>query len=153
MSNGCCRCCLLPRFPKRTTLQGKMEVVFRVVRDATKPEIKAAVELLFKVGVQCVRTSNVKGKTKRSGRHVGARKNWKAYVSLGKGQEIDFVDGGTSDALIKAKPTSPGRRFVIKTKVPGFTEHSAFYVSSLLDTKKAGRNNTGRVTVRHRGGA
>ena len=58
---------------------------------ATKPEIKAAVELLFKVKVKGVQVSNVKGKEKKTGRIVGRRRNWKkAYVSLAAGQEISF---------------------------------------------------------------
>ena len=66
-------------------------MVFRVADDATKPEIKAAVELLFKVKVKGVQVSNVKGKEKKTGRIVGRRRNWKkAYVSLAAGQEISF---------------------------------------------------------------
>ena len=67
------------------------QVVFRVAEDATKPEIKAAVELLFKVKVKSVQVSNVKGKEKKFGRSFGRRRNWKkAYVSLAAGQEINF---------------------------------------------------------------
>ena len=73
------------------------QVIFKVAADATKPEIKAAVELLFKVEVEAVRIANVKGKTKRFGRSMGKRKGWKkAYVSLKAGQEINFVDGGAA---------------------------------------------------------
>ena len=58
------------------------QVAFRVVADATKPEIKAAVELLFKVQVESVQVLNRKGKVKRFGRFVGRRRNErKAYVS------------------------------------------------------------------------
>ena len=68
------------------------QVVFKVVKDATKPEIKAAVELLFKVEVEGVQVLNVKGKVKRFGRFTGRRSGWKkAYVSLKPGQEIDFT--------------------------------------------------------------
>jgi large subunit ribosomal protein L23 len=67
-------------------------VVFRVTTDASKPEIKAAVELLFNVKVEGVSTVNVGGKVKRFGRMTGRRKNWKkAYVSLAQGQEIDLT--------------------------------------------------------------
>ncbi|MFC4159791.1 50S ribosomal protein L23 [Chitinimonas lacunae] len=67
------------------------QVVFRVVNDATKQEVKAAVELLFKVQVDSVQISNVKPKQKRFGRSVGWRKGWKkAYVALKPGQEIDL---------------------------------------------------------------
>ena len=70
------------------------QVIFRVASDATKPEIKAAVEHLFKVQVESVQVVNVKGKVKRSGRFVGKRKDWKkAYVCLKPGQEINLVAG------------------------------------------------------------
>lgn len=68
------------------------QVVFRVPQDATKPEVKAAVELMFKVSVDAVQMANVKGKKKRFGAHAGRRRNWKkAYVSLKAGQEINFA--------------------------------------------------------------
>ncbi len=73
------------------------QVIFRVAPDATKPEVKAAVELLFKVSVESVQIANVKGKKKRFGRYMGSRKDWKkAYVCLKPGQEINFVDGGAA---------------------------------------------------------
>jgi large subunit ribosomal protein L23 len=78
---------------KGTFIADKYEqVVFRVVQNATKPEVKAAVELMFKVGVESVQIANVKGKQKRFGTHAGRRRNWKkAYVSLKPGQEINFA--------------------------------------------------------------
>ncbi|MFZ5503321.1 MAG: 50S ribosomal protein L23 [Pseudomonadota bacterium] len=78
---------------KATYLADKFEqVIFRVASDATKPEIKAAVELMFKVKVDSVQVSCVKGKVKRTGRFVGRRNNWKkAYVCLTPGQEINFA--------------------------------------------------------------
>lgn len=81
---------------KATFVADKYEqVIFRVVSDATKPEVKGAVELLFKVSVESVQMANVKGKKKRFGRVSGRRNNWKkAYVCLKPGQEINFVDGG-----------------------------------------------------------
>ncbi|WP_188149792.1 50S ribosomal protein L23 [Teredinibacter waterburyi] len=67
------------------------QVVFKVVKTATKAEVKAAVEKLFKVDVSGVRVLNVKGKTKRTKHGMGRRSDWKkAYVSLAQGQEIDF---------------------------------------------------------------
>lgn len=67
------------------------QIVFRVASDATKGEVKAAVELLFKVQVGAVQIANVKGKVKRFGRSIGRRKDWKkAYVCLVPGQEIDL---------------------------------------------------------------
>jgi large subunit ribosomal protein L23 len=83
---------------KATYVADKYEqVVFRVATDATKPEIKAAVELLFKVEVEAVQVANVKGKVKRFKGAVGRRKGWKkAFVSLKPGQEINFVEGGNA---------------------------------------------------------
>ena len=67
------------------------QVLFKVLRDATKPEIKAAVELLFKVEVKSVQVLNQKGKTKRFGGRVGRRDHAKkAYVALKDGQELNF---------------------------------------------------------------
>ncbi len=82
---------------KSTYVADKNEqVIFRVVSDATKPEIKAAVELLFKVQVDSVQVTNVKGKEKRFGRFIGRRRHWKkAYVCLKPGQEINFAAGET----------------------------------------------------------
>ena len=81
---------------KSTLVAEKNEqVAFRVLQDATKPEIKAAVELLFKVEVESVQVLNQKGKVKRFGRHIGRRRGTrKAYVSLAPGQEINFVEAG-----------------------------------------------------------
>ncbi len=80
---------------KATYVADKHEqVIFRVAPDATKPEIKAAVELMFKVSVKSVQVSCVKGKQKRFGRYTGRRSNWKkAYVCLAPGQEINFAAG------------------------------------------------------------
>jgi len=78
---------------KSTTAAEKANAaVFKVLRDAKKPEIKTAVETLFKVKVESVRTLNVKGKTKGFGRTPGRRSDWKkAYVKLAEGQELDFL--------------------------------------------------------------
>lgn len=85
---------LAPVVSEKSTMvaEKNQQVVFRVATNATKPEIKAAVELLFNVKVEGVSTLNVKGKSKRFGRFVGKRKDWKkAYVSLVQGQEIDLT--------------------------------------------------------------
>jgi large subunit ribosomal protein L23 len=67
------------------------QYLFKVLRAATKPEIKAAVELMFKVQVESVQTVQHKGKTKRFGKSIGRRDHVKkAYVSLAKGQELNF---------------------------------------------------------------
>ena len=80
---------------KATYVADKNEqVVFRVASDATKPEVKAAVESLFDVKVKSVQIANVKGKEKRFGRIMGRRKSWKkAFVCLQPGQEINFAAG------------------------------------------------------------
>lgn len=80
---------------KATMLADKNEqVIFRVATTATKPEIKAAVELLFKVQVKAVTVLNVKGKSKRFGRFNGTRASWKkAFVCLQPGQELNFAAG------------------------------------------------------------
>ena len=77
---------------KATMVADKNEqVVFQVMRDANKLEIKAAVELLFKVEVESVQVVNQKGEAKRFGRFEGRRNHTKkAYVCLKPGQEINF---------------------------------------------------------------
>jgi large subunit ribosomal protein L23 len=73
---------------------GANSFTFKVVTDATKPEISAAVELLFDVKVEKVQTINVNGKSKRFGQRLGKRKDWKkAMVRLQAGQDIDFAAG------------------------------------------------------------
>ena len=68
------------------------QYVFRVADGATKPQIKAAIELMFKTKVDGVTMLNVRGKERRFGRLTGRRRNWKkAYVSLKPGQEINFA--------------------------------------------------------------
>jgi large subunit ribosomal protein L23 len=93
------RVILGPVISEKATLVGETlkQVVFEVLPDATKAEIKAAVELLFKdqkVQVGSVNVLNVKGKEKRHGRFVGRRKSIKkAYVSLIGDSDINFVEG------------------------------------------------------------
>jgi len=85
---------LAPQISEKATFiaEKNEQVIFHVVADATKPEVKAAVELMFKVTVDSVQISNVKGKQKRFGRHLGRRSNWKkAFVCLAAGQEINFA--------------------------------------------------------------
>jgi large subunit ribosomal protein L23 len=76
---------------KSSRVEAFGQYVFKVIADATKCDIKKAVELLFKVKVKAVRICNVRSKVKRFGRVEGLRAGWKkAYVSLGEGQSIDF---------------------------------------------------------------
>jgi large subunit ribosomal protein L23 len=70
------------------------QYVFRVAPEANKTDVKAAVQLMFKVEVAGVQMLNVKGKEKRTGRFIGRRNGWKkAYVRLKSGQEINFAEG------------------------------------------------------------
>jgi large subunit ribosomal protein L23 len=88
---------LAPVISEKSTMVGEQndQVIFKVARDATKPEIKAAVELLFKVQVESVQVVNNMGKTKRFGRFTGRRAHSKkAYVCLKPGQEINFAVEG-----------------------------------------------------------
>jgi large subunit ribosomal protein L23 len=85
---------LAPQISEKATYVAEKndQVIFRVVSDATKQEVKAAVEKLFSVTVDSVNISNVKGKQKRFGRSIGRRQDWKkAYVCLAAGQEINFA--------------------------------------------------------------
>lgn len=87
---------LAPQISEKATMLAEKanQVVFVVDPNATKPEIKAAVELLFKVQVSSVQVANAKGKVKRFGRTMGRRSDVrKAYVSLMPGQEINFAEG------------------------------------------------------------
>lgn len=87
---------LAPIVSEKTNRIGERQnqVAFRVTTDATKPEIKAAVELLFNVQVSDVQVLNQKGKAKRHGRFNGKRRDTrKAYVSLAAGQELNLGAG------------------------------------------------------------
>ena len=87
-----------PHVSEKTTILGEKnnQYTFRVAMDATKPEIKAAVEEIFEVAGEDLQVLNVKGKTKRTNRgKIRRRSNWKkAYVRLEAGHEIDLADVG-----------------------------------------------------------
>jgi large subunit ribosomal protein L23 len=86
---------LAPVISEKTTMVSEKngQVVFRVSQDATKLEVKAAVELIFKVQVQSVQIANRPGKKKRSGKLVGHRsRTRRAFVCLEPGQEINFTE-------------------------------------------------------------
>ena len=85
---------LRPHVSEKTAMaaDSDRQFAFRVLENASKPEIKQAVELMFDVEVDAVRVLNTKGKTKRTGATMGKRINWKkAYVSLKPGFDIDFA--------------------------------------------------------------
>jgi large subunit ribosomal protein L23 len=87
---------LAPQISEKATMVAERnnQVIFVVTPDATKPEIKAAVELLFNVKVNSVQVANAKGKIKRFGRTMGRRSDVrKAFVTLEAGQEINFAEG------------------------------------------------------------
>lgn len=89
---------LKPQVSEKATyiVEKNNQIIFRVIQDATKAEIRAAVELMWKaqkIEVTGVQVANVKGKEKRFGRFMGRRANWKkAYVSIKAGQEINFSE-------------------------------------------------------------
>ena len=83
-----------PHISEKVSILGDKvnQYAFKVSRDATKAEIKEAVETLFSVSVNKVTTANVKGKVKRTVRGVTRKKNWKkAYITVAEGQEIDYM--------------------------------------------------------------
>lgn len=87
---------LAPRVTEKTTRVGEEsnQYVFRVVQDASKAEVRSAVEALFDVSVESVRIVNVKGKSKSFRTRPGKRSNWKkAYVRVQEGQVIDLLGG------------------------------------------------------------
>lgn len=84
---------LAPHISEKTAMASESanQYVFKVARDANKTEIRAAVEKLFEVTVESVRTVNMRGKTKRFKTSLGRRPHWKkAYVRLAEGQTIDL---------------------------------------------------------------
>ncbi|MEZ5492742.1 MAG: 50S ribosomal protein L23 [Gammaproteobacteria bacterium] len=89
---------LAPHVSEKSAMMGEAnnQYAFKVARDASKPEIKEAVEKIFNVVVEELQVLNVKGKTKRTGRgKIRRRSDWKkAYVRLEAGHEIDFADLG-----------------------------------------------------------
>ena len=83
-----------PHISEKVSVLGDLvnQYAFKVSTDATKAEIREAVETLFKVDVKKVTTANVKGKVKRNARGETRKKNWKkAYITVAVGQEIDFM--------------------------------------------------------------
>ena len=85
---------LAPVVSEKSTRVGDQskQMVFKVLRDASKPEVRKAVEKMFGVTVTGVQLMNVRGKVKRFGQSVGRRSDWKkAYVSLAEGSDIDFA--------------------------------------------------------------
>jgi len=85
---------IAPRITEKTTMVGEKyrQYVFKVLKDASKTQIRQAVELMFKVEVESVQISNVKGKRKAFKQTMGRRSDWKkAYVKLKPGFDINFM--------------------------------------------------------------
>lgn len=85
---------LAPQITEKATMiaDKNNQIAFKVTKDATKLEVKMAIETMFKVDVSSVNILNVNGKTKRSRTGMGKRNDWKkAYVCLKPGQEINFT--------------------------------------------------------------
>ena len=85
---------LAPQVTEKATMvaDNHNQIAFKVKKDATKKEVKEAIELMFKVEVTSVNILNMNGKSKRMGRLMGKRNDWKkAYISLKDGQEINFT--------------------------------------------------------------
>ncbi len=85
---------LAPHVSEKGTRAAELnrQFIFKVAGDATKPEIKNAVEKMFSVQVSAVQVCNTKGKVKRFGQRLGKRSGWKkAYVTLKEGSDIDFM--------------------------------------------------------------
>ena len=88
-----------PRISEKATMRADLDNqhVFSVLKDATKPDVKKAVELMFDVKVRSVRLMNVQGKLTRVGRTFGKRKDWKkAYVRLQEGFDINYGEEETT---------------------------------------------------------
>nr|AAT01117.1 rpL23-ScFv fusion protein [rpL23-fusion expression vector pScFV] len=114
-----------------TAMEKSNTIVLKVAKDATKAEIKAAVQKLFEVEVEVVNTLVVKGKVKRHGQRIGRRSDWKkAYVTLKEGQNLDFVGGaeieGREFAQVQllqsaAEVKKPGESLKISCKGSGYS--------------------------------
>ena len=92
--SGLYKVILGPHVSEKSTMaaEDSRRVVFKVAIDATKPQIRRAVEKLFSVEVESVQVLRQKGKNKNFGRIAGRRKDWKkAYIRLKEGQDIDFL--------------------------------------------------------------
>lgn len=96
---------------KTTRIQQQRQYVFKVVSDATKPEIKVAVRQLFEVEIESVGIVNVKAKKRRVGAIIGSRQKWKkAYVVLKEGYSIKSITEASAASAIASPATSENAR-------------------------------------------
>src|SRR5262249_318912 len=132
------------------------QYVFRVADDATKPQIKAAVELMFKTKVEGGASSNAKGKERGWGRAGGGRRGGKrargARAGARKSSSGPTKNPGPAMPLLKVKPTSPGRRALVKVVTPELHKGDPHWALTRSQIRGSGRNTHGRITTRHQGG-
>jgi large subunit ribosomal protein L23 len=150
---------LAPHVTEKTSqnLQLRNQYTFRVLRDATRGEVRAAVELMFDVKVAGVQVVNEPGKSRRFGGRLGRTQDWKkAYVRLAEGQSIDYEARREGlrhvMALIKLRPTSPGARFVVRVARGHLHKGGPLESLTVHQNKTGARNHSGRITTRHIGG-
>eukprot|EP00825_Cyclidium_porcatum_P042719 TRINITY_DN5906_c0_g1_i1.p1 TRINITY_DN5906_c0_g1~~TRINITY_DN5906_c0_g1_i1.p1 ORF type:complete len:458 (+),score=19.85 TRINITY_DN5906_c0_g1_i1:74-1447(+) len=148
---------------KTTGMMQENKYTFIVPLTVNKVQVRQAVEQVFKVKVLSVNTIRVMGKVKRMGKNSGKRSDFKkAIVKLAPGERIEFFEGvqqkdfvkkeGHSMAVKGFKPYTPGRRFMTVSDFSEITTDKS--ERSLVEClqKRGGRNNQGRLTVRHQGG-
>ena len=135
-------------------------------RDATRTDVRRAVELMFEVKVEGVQVVNERGKQRRFGGRLGRTQDWKkAYVRLAAGQSIDYERTqpanalerraraqGIPMALIKLKPTSPGTRFQVRISRKHLHKGGPYEPLTVAQNNTGARNHFGRITTRHIGG-
>ena len=148
----------LPDGEVATRSASKNQVVFEVLRDANKIQIKDAVQKLFNVKVESVNTMVYRGKDRRMGRGYAKMQNWKkAVVTLAEGENIDFfaeTSGELSMGIKNYKPTSPGTSLLLRLRLQGAHQgqEAREEASSSTRPRTGGRNAHGRITSRFRGG-
>ena len=154
-TSASCAAARAGRVRKGDLLADKHEqVIFKVAPDATKPEVKAAVEAMFKVEVESVQIANVEGqgealrpihrRRRRTGRRPTSASR-RARKSTSRRRDKPWP-------LVKVKPTSPGRRALVKVVNPRPAQGSRRWRRSRKQEARSGRNNNGHITMRHKGG-
>ena len=149
---------IAPHVTEKTSLamQNHNQYTFRVRRDATKTDIKKAVELMFEVKVAGVQVVNEPGKSRRFGKTLGPHAGLEEGLReprAGPGDRLrspgERLIGNTHMALIKYKPTSPGTRSVVKVDRSHLHKGGPFLPLTGSQNKTGARNHSGRITTRH----
>ena len=148
---------LAPVISEKSTFVGRQAqpgTRFALRRDATKPEIKAAVEFMFKVQVESVTVANVRGKDKRFGQMAGPAQPLEEGLRCASrpARKSILPNRGGQVMLVKLRPITPGQRQQVKVVNPDL--HKGRPVPHLVESKnkKSGRNVHGEITMRHQGG-